>query len=156
MVSAAARDKVPLERHTTMSGLDTVIGGKAANPEQVKQHLAEAARLEKAGDRFAAVRELRAAGQRAQLAPAVTLAWQDQRGPQGWVTVKGRAELLLASLLQVWVRARDWPAGRTHRRTRRRKAEPRRRVAPRSAPRSRAGVGASCRPETRGPRHTTA
>ena len=44
-----------------MSGLDTVIGGKAGNPEQVKKHLAEAARLEKAGDRAAAVRELRTA-----------------------------------------------------------------------------------------------
>lgn len=44
-----------------MSGLDTVIGGKAGNPEQVKKHLAEAERLEKAGDRAAAVRELRAA-----------------------------------------------------------------------------------------------
>ena len=44
-----------------MSGLDTVIGGKAGNPEQVKKCLAEAARLEKAGDRAAAVRELRTA-----------------------------------------------------------------------------------------------
>ena len=44
-----------------MSGLDTVIGGKAGNPEQVKKHLAEADRLEKAGDRAGAVRELRAA-----------------------------------------------------------------------------------------------
>lgn len=61
MFSADARDRVLPERHTTMSGLDTVIGGKAANPEQVKRHLAEAARLEKAGDRPGAVRELRAA-----------------------------------------------------------------------------------------------
>jgi len=44
-----------------MSGLDTVIGGKAGNPEQVKKCLAEAARLEKAGYRAAAVRELRTA-----------------------------------------------------------------------------------------------
>jgi DNA-directed RNA polymerase subunit alpha len=44
-----------------MSGLDTVIGGKAGNPEQVKKHLAEADRLEKSGDRAGAVRELRAA-----------------------------------------------------------------------------------------------
>ncbi|MEY3143415.1 MAG: DNA-directed polymerase subunit alpha [Planctomycetota bacterium] len=44
-----------------MSGLDTVIGGKAGNPEQVKKHLAEAARLEKDGKRAEAVRELRAA-----------------------------------------------------------------------------------------------
>jgi DNA-directed RNA polymerase subunit alpha len=44
-----------------MSGLDTVIGGKAGNPEQVKKHLSEAARLEKAGDRANAVRELRLA-----------------------------------------------------------------------------------------------
>jgi DNA-directed RNA polymerase subunit alpha len=46
-----------------MSGLDTVIGGKAGNPEQVKKHLAEADRLEKAGDRASAVRELRAANE---------------------------------------------------------------------------------------------
>ena len=46
-----------------MSGLDTVIGGKAGNPEQVKKHLAEADRLEKAGDRAGAVRELRAANE---------------------------------------------------------------------------------------------
>jgi DNA-directed RNA polymerase subunit alpha len=46
-----------------MSGLDTVIGGKAGNPEQVKKHLAEAERLEKAGDRAGAVRELRAANE---------------------------------------------------------------------------------------------
>jgi DNA-directed RNA polymerase subunit alpha len=45
----------------TTSGLDTVIGGKAANPEAVKKHLAEADRLEKARDREGAVRELRAA-----------------------------------------------------------------------------------------------
>ena len=44
-----------------MSGLDTVIGGKAGNPEAVKKHLAEADRLEKARDRDGAVRELRAA-----------------------------------------------------------------------------------------------
>jgi DNA-directed RNA polymerase subunit alpha len=44
-----------------MSGLDTVIGGKAGNPEQVKKHLAEAARLQQDGKRAEAVRELRAA-----------------------------------------------------------------------------------------------
>ena len=44
-----------------MSGLDTVIGGKAGNPEAVKKHLAEAARLEKMRDREGAIRELRAA-----------------------------------------------------------------------------------------------
>jgi DNA-directed RNA polymerase subunit alpha len=44
-----------------MSGLDTVIGGKAGNPEAVKKYLAEADRLEKARDRDGAVRELRAA-----------------------------------------------------------------------------------------------
>jgi DNA-directed RNA polymerase subunit alpha len=44
-----------------MSGLDTVIGGKAGNPEQVKKHLAEAARLQQEGKRAEAVRELRAA-----------------------------------------------------------------------------------------------
>jgi len=44
-----------------MSGLDTVIGGKAGNPEAVKKHLAEAARLEKSRDRAGAIRELRSA-----------------------------------------------------------------------------------------------
>ena len=44
-----------------MSGLDTVIGGKAGNPETVKKHLAEAARLEKARDRDGAVAQYRAA-----------------------------------------------------------------------------------------------
>ena len=44
-----------------MSGLDTVIGGKAGNPEVVKKHLAEAARLEKDRNREGAIRELRAA-----------------------------------------------------------------------------------------------
>ncbi|MEY5031821.1 MAG: DNA-directed polymerase subunit alpha, partial [Planctomycetota bacterium] len=44
-----------------MSGLDTVIGGKAGNPEAVKKHLAEASRLEKSRDRAGAIRELRAA-----------------------------------------------------------------------------------------------
>jgi DNA-directed RNA polymerase subunit alpha len=43
-----------------MSGLDTVIGGKAGNPEAVKKHLAEASRLEKSRDRAGAIRELRA------------------------------------------------------------------------------------------------
>jgi len=47
--------------NTTMSGLDTVIGGKTVNPEAVKKHVAEAARLEKARDRDGAVQELRAA-----------------------------------------------------------------------------------------------
>ena len=47
--------------NTTMSGLDTVIGGKAGDPEQVKKHLSEASRLEKDGKRAEAVRELRAA-----------------------------------------------------------------------------------------------
>jgi len=44
-----------------MSGLDTVIGGKAGNPEAVKKHLAEAARLEKERNREGAIVELRAA-----------------------------------------------------------------------------------------------
>ena len=44
-----------------MSGLDTVIGGKAGNPEVVKKHLAEAERLEKGRDREGGIRELRAA-----------------------------------------------------------------------------------------------
>jgi len=46
-----------------MSGLDTVIGGKAGNPEAVKKHLAEAARLEKERNREGAIVELRAAGE---------------------------------------------------------------------------------------------
>ncbi|RLS64744.1 MAG: hypothetical protein DWH97_07645 [Planctomycetota bacterium] len=45
----------------TTSGLDTVIGGKAGNPDAVKKHLAEAARLEKSRDRYGAIVELRAA-----------------------------------------------------------------------------------------------
>ena len=44
-----------------MSGLDTVIGGKAGNPEAVKKHVAEAVRLEKARDRDGAVQQYRAA-----------------------------------------------------------------------------------------------
>jgi DNA-directed RNA polymerase subunit alpha len=44
-----------------MSGLDTVIGGKAGNPEAVKKHLDAAARLEKERKREAAIAELRAA-----------------------------------------------------------------------------------------------
>jgi len=45
----------------TTSGLDTVIGGKASNPEAAKKHLAEATRLEKANDREGAIGQLRAA-----------------------------------------------------------------------------------------------
>jgi len=44
-----------------MSGLDTVIGGKAGNPEAVKRHLDAAARFEKERKREAAIAELRAA-----------------------------------------------------------------------------------------------
>lgn len=44
-----------------MSGLDTVIGGKAQNPEAARKHLAEADRLEKQNKRDEAIRELRAA-----------------------------------------------------------------------------------------------
>ncbi|MFM7052101.1 MAG: DNA-directed RNA polymerase subunit alpha C-terminal domain-containing protein [Planctomycetota bacterium] len=45
----------------TTSGLDTVIGGKASNPDAAKKHIAEAVRLEKANDRAGAISELRAA-----------------------------------------------------------------------------------------------
>jgi DNA-directed RNA polymerase subunit alpha len=45
----------------TTSGLDTVIGGKAGNPETLKKHLADATRFEKERNREAAIRELRAA-----------------------------------------------------------------------------------------------
>jgi len=44
-----------------MSGLDTVIGGKAGNPEAVKKHLDAAARFEKDRNREAAIAELRSA-----------------------------------------------------------------------------------------------
>ena len=44
-----------------MSGLDTVIGGKAGNPEAVKKHLDAAARFEKERNREAAIAELRVA-----------------------------------------------------------------------------------------------
>jgi len=44
-----------------MSGLDTVIGGKAQDPAAAKKHLAEADRHEKANRRDEAIRELRAA-----------------------------------------------------------------------------------------------
>ena len=40
-----------------MSGLDTVIGGKAGNPEAVKKHLDAAARFEKDRNREAAITE---------------------------------------------------------------------------------------------------
>lgn len=44
-----------------MSGLDTVIGGKAGNPEAVKKHLDAAARFERERNREAAIAELRVA-----------------------------------------------------------------------------------------------